>query len=56
VTVSGNSVDPWPFADDTVTFRTDGRRLAGRFEDQDEMRGALARAPWVRLEFVLRRP
>jgi hypothetical protein len=56
VTVSGNSVDPWPFADDTVTFRTDGRRLAGRFDDQDEMRGALARAPWVRLEFVLRRP
>ncbi len=56
MTVAGNSFDPWPFADDTVVLKTDGRRLAGRFGDEAEMQSALVRAPWVTLEFVLNRP
>jgi hypothetical protein len=53
--VTGNSFEPWPFADDTVTLRTEGRRLAGRYETESEMREALAIAPWVTLRFVLSR-
>lgn len=55
MTVSGNSFEPWPFADETVTLRADGRRLAGRFDDEAAMRHALDRAPWVTLRFVLAR-
>lgn len=47
--------DPWPFAADEVTVRCDGRRLEGRFTDEDEMRAALAAAPWQTLSFELRR-
>ena len=46
-------VDPWPFADATVTVRTEGRRLDRRFDDEAEMRSALAAATWVTLEFEL---
>lgn len=56
MTVSGTSFEPWPFAEETVTLRADGRRLEGRYSDDDAVRSALARAPWVKLEFVLHRP
>jgi hypothetical protein len=47
--------DPWPFAADTITVHCDGRRLEGRFSDEEEMRAALADAPWQTLSFDLRR-
>jgi hypothetical protein len=50
---TGTTFEPWPFRDESVTLRTEGRRLAGRFEDEHEMRAALERAPWVTLEFSL---
>src|SRR3954468_2298541 len=55
-TFTGTTFEPWPFQDESVTLRTEGRRLAGRFEDEREMRAALASAPWVGLEFRLSAP
>lgn len=52
---TGTTFDPWPFRDESVTLMTEGRRLAGRFDDASEMRAALDRAPWVTLEFRLSR-
>jgi Protein of unknown function (DUF3891) len=46
-------VDPWPFTADRVEASCDGRRLQGRFEDEQEMRDALTAASWVRLTFAL---
>ncbi|MEA2368567.1 MAG: hypothetical protein QOH38_1285 [Thermoleophilaceae bacterium] len=46
-------VDPWPFSSDRLTVRCDGRRLEGRFDVEDEMRAALAAAPWTALDFEL---
>jgi hypothetical protein len=34
--------------------RTEGRRLAGRFDDEEALRAAWERAPWVTLELTLR--
>jgi hypothetical protein len=53
---TGTTFEPWPFLDESVTLRTEGRRLAGRFEDEVEMRAALDRAPWTTLEFRLTAP
>jgi hypothetical protein len=47
------TVDPWPFAEPRLEVACDGRRLEGRFEQVGAMREALARAPWVRLRFLL---
>ena len=47
------SLDPWPFVRDRVAVHCEGRRLEGRFEDEDAMRAALDRAPWVTLRFDL---
>jgi hypothetical protein len=44
------TVDPWPFAEDAVRIRYQGRRLDRTFEDQDELHAALAVAPWVTVE------
>jgi hypothetical protein len=41
------AITPWPFAEEGVTLRFEGRRLPGRFADEAAMRAALARAPWV---------
>jgi hypothetical protein len=46
-------VDPWPFAAERVSVRCEGRRLAGRYGHEDEMRAALDAAEWVTLEFEL---
>ena len=48
-------LDPWPFRDDRITVRCEGRRLTGRFDDEEVMRAALAAAPWVTLELELAR-
>lgn len=55
-TYTGTTFEPWPFQDESVTLRTEGRRLAGRYGDEREMRAALASAPWVALEFRLSAP
>jgi hypothetical protein len=47
------AVSPWPFARDHVSLVCEGRRLPDTYPDQDTMRAALARAPWVTLEFEL---
>jgi hypothetical protein len=41
------AVAPWPFAEEVVTLRFEGRRLSGHFADEAAMRAALADAPWV---------
>jgi Protein of unknown function (DUF3891) len=44
---------PWPFSQEPVALRCEGRRLEERFEDEESMRAALERAPWVTLELEL---
>ena len=46
-------VEPWPFAADRVTVRTEGRVLEGRFADEGELHAALRDARWVTLDFEL---
>jgi hypothetical protein len=53
VTLGDGTIEPWPLRDDAVTLRCDGRRLDGRFDDEEEMRTALDAAPWVELRFEL---
>jgi Protein of unknown function (DUF3891) len=53
--LGGNTLEPWPFRDAQVTLKTEGRRLSGRFDDEQEMRQALRTAPWVELTFDLAR-
>jgi hypothetical protein len=48
-----STLDPWPFGASRLTVRCEGRRLAGRFDDDDTMQDALAAAPWVTLELEL---
>ena len=50
-----DTIEPWPFRDDTVALHTDGRRLEGTFSDGEQMRAALREAPWVELRFELYR-
>ncbi len=47
------TLEPWPFAAERVSVHCEGRRLAGRFDDEEAMRAALARAPWATLRFEL---
>jgi hypothetical protein len=46
-------LDPWPFKADAVTVRCEGQRLTDRAQSADEMRDALASAPWETIEFEL---
>jgi hypothetical protein len=54
VTVRDGTLDPWPFAVPDLTVRCDGRRLAGPYADAEEMRAALAAAPWETIAIPLR--
>ena len=47
------TIEPWPFGKRSVSFAIEGRRLEGRFDDEQQMRAALERAPWVTLRFAL---
>jgi hypothetical protein len=47
------TIDPWPFAEERVVVRTEGRLLEGTFADEAELHAALARAAWVDLGYVL---
>ncbi len=50
------SLDPWPFTAGAVTVRCEGQRLTGRSRSPEEMRAALASAPWETVEFELVAP
>lgn len=54
VALDGLALDPWPFAAPAVTVRCEGRRLSGRYGDEEAMRAALAAAPWVTLTLDLK--
>jgi len=50
-------MQPWPLEGDKVRLQIEARRLpAARFESDDALREALARAPTERLTFTLLRP
>ena len=40
-------IDPWPFGEDAVTLVYEGRLLEGTFTDEETMRDAIGRAPWL---------
>jgi hypothetical protein len=54
IQVSDSTVEPWPFAQQRIAVRCEGRRLGDRFGDEQAMREALAAAPWITIEFELR--
>jgi hypothetical protein len=49
------TVDPWPFGEDELRIRYQGRRLDARFDDQEQMHGALAAARWTTITVTWRR-
>jgi len=53
VAVAAGTLDPWPFRVPRLTMRVEGRRLTGRFDDEETMRQALAAAPWETVEVQL---
>jgi hypothetical protein len=55
ISMRERTLDPWPFIADRVALRCEGRRLAGRFEDEEAMRAALAAAPWETIAIELER-
>lgn len=46
-------LDPWPFQHGSLIVRCEGRRLHGPYDDEDQLRAALAAAPWETIEFEL---
>lgn len=46
-------LDPWPFRSPRLTVRCEGQRLAPRYESENELRAALANAPWETLAVAL---
>lgn len=52
----GLTVDPWPFQTPTVGVRCYARKLRGRHETEAALHEALARSPWVTLDFELAPP
>jgi hypothetical protein len=53
VEVRDTTLEPWPFAAPELELRCEGRRLSGRFDDEEEMRAALEAAPWVTIQIEL---
>jgi hypothetical protein len=54
--VGGCELGPWPFRGERIEVRCQGRRLAARCADADELHAALAAAPWVTVRFELTAP
>lgn len=46
-------LEPWPFTPSSVAVQCEGQRLDRRFDSEDELRAALAEAPWETLELSL---
>jgi Protein of unknown function (DUF3891) len=55
IAVEAGTLVPWPFDRPRLALQCEGRRLTGRYEDEDAMRAALAAAPWVTIELELSR-
>jgi hypothetical protein len=55
LTLYADTIEPWPFATETIALHTDARRLGGRYETAAHLHAALDAAPWVTLEFDLKR-
>jgi hypothetical protein len=53
VQVRDGTLEPWPFGAPHVDLRCEGRRLGGRFDDEQAMRTALEAAPWVTIQIEL---
>jgi Protein of unknown function (DUF3891) len=53
VEVRDGTLEPWPFGAPRLELRCEGRRLSGRFDDEEEMRAALEAAPWVTIQIEL---
>jgi hypothetical protein len=49
-----HTLEPWPFASERVTARTEGRLLERTFASTEDLREALANAPWAELRYELR--
>lgn len=47
------TVNPWPFREDAIALRCEGRRLAETYTDEEAMRTALAHAPWITITMQL---
>lgn len=47
------TLDPWPFQHGSLIVRCEGRRLHGPYDGEDQLRAALATAPWETIEFEL---
>jgi Protein of unknown function (DUF3891) len=52
--LAAQSLEPWPFADEGVSLRVEGRRLHGRFEQEAALHAALADSSPETLHFELR--
>jgi hypothetical protein len=50
-----STLDPWPFADKQLELRCEARRLAARYESEEQMRMAFERIWPSPLKFTLRR-
>src|SRR3954453_17082285 len=50
LTLYADTIEPWPFATETIALHTDARRLGGRYETAAHLHAALDAAPWVTLE------
>lgn len=48
-----HTLEPWPFRDERVSLAIDGRLLRGTFASTEQLRDALATAPWFKLQFEL---
>jgi hypothetical protein len=55
VKLHADTLDPWPFTEDRVALRCEGRRLTGPYSDEAKMRSALAIAPWETIAVELER-
>ena len=53
IEVGAGTLEPWPFKAPHLSLRCEGRRLSGRFDDEQAMREALDRAPHVTIPLEL---
>jgi hypothetical protein len=49
------TIAPWPFREDRLSVRCEGKRLRGRFETAQALSAGLAAARWETVRFELRR-